>query len=184
MHTWKHQEKNLTRYGATFELPDALRCWLRGHRARVEVRVPTYSEPWVLVECRICGLRYNNPAAAALKMSEVEAKQMVRDRVLFARRAPEEMARNCSTRDGYGHRRVTMSLVIVKSANYTPGFWLKIGDKHSETPFDAVVHTRRHYACFEIEGLGNLLAQRITKGKKKRIQLGARFIETEKGSKA
>lgn len=178
MHTWKHQEKNLTRYGATFELPDAFLCWLRGHRARVEVRAPQFSEAWVLVECRVCGLRYSNPAAVSLKLdSTEEQKRHSRDRVAFARRAPAELARNCSERDGYGHRRVTVTMTIHPRTHWRPGFELRIGDRWSETPFDAVVHTWRRSIYFDIGGVGNLLAQRITKGSKKKIRVGAKFIE-------
>jgi hypothetical protein len=185
MYTWKHQDENgdAVRYGATFELPDAILCWLRGHRARVEVREPEFTEPWVLVECVVCGLRYSNPAAVALKMNQLEAKEHEARRLAYARRAPEELAKNCSERDGYGHRRVVVTLEIAPRRYWAPGFELKLGNRQSETPIDAVVHGWRRSYWLGIEGVGALFAERVTGGKKRVIRLGGRYIEGKRKGK-
>jgi hypothetical protein len=177
MHRWKHERPDGVRYGASFDLPTALPCWLFGHRARVEVREPTFSNPWVLIECRHCGLRYANPTAKQISITQAEAEEMQARQVEHARRDPDGLARSCSGRDGYGHRHVVLNLDIGPRRYWSPGFEVKLGNRSSETPIDVVVHGPRRSYWLGIEGVGELTAHRITRGGHKKIRLGGRYIE-------
>lgn len=176
MHAWTHRKGDVVRRFAHFHLPTHVLCWLRGHRARVEVQESRFDDGWVLIECRVCGLRYSGHPDLHPKTPE-EAKEIAAGKLAFARRAPEEMARNCDGRDGYGHREVDLTLEVAPRRHFTQGFTLRIGDRWSETPFDASVHILRWSLYFNLGGYGNRTAHRLTKGKKAHLRLGARLKE-------
>lgn len=168
---------------AHFDLPTHPVCWLRGHRARAEVIDPESRgiDPWVLIECRTCAVRHQNPYLSAGKidanLSREEAMQRIASQVEAVRNNNAAYAEVRDGRDGYGHRRVELALETSPTYYFTPGFKVRVGDRWSETPLDIAVHLFGRSAYFSVGGIGNRLAHRLTKGKKAKIQVGGKFVE-------
>lgn len=165
-----------------FEMPTHVVCWMRGHRAKVEVIEPESRgiEPWLLIQCRVCDLRHNDPYLSRGMKTDYTREQAEADvarLVAAARTNPVGFAEVRDGRDGYGHRKVCLSLEVAPRIYHSQGFKLHVGDRWSETPFDASLHILRWSLYFSIEGLGNRLAQRLAKGKKADVKVGAKFIE-------
>lgn len=172
---------------AHFDLPTHPVCWLRGHRARAEVIDPESRgiDPWVLIECRTCAVRHQNPYLSAgidSKLGREEAKQRIAEQVNAARNNNAAYAQVRDGRDGYDHRHVELALETSARYRYTAGFSVRIGDRWSETPLDAAVHLFGRSAYFSIGGIGNRLAHRLTKGKKASIHVGGKFVEQPKAA--
>lgn len=183
MHLFTSHRPEARRYFAHFDLPTHPVCWLRGHRARAEVIEPESRgiDPWVLIECRTCAVRHQNPYLSAGKidanLGREEAKQRVAGQVEAARNNNAAYAQVRDGRDGYGHRRVELALETSSRYRYTAGFSVRIGDRWSETPLDAAVHLFGRSAYFSVGGIGNRLAHRLTKGKKATIKVGGKYVE-------
>lgn len=176
MHLFTAHEAEARRYFAHFNLPTHPLCWLRGHRARAEVMDGAYTEPWVLIDCRTCGIRHSDPYLTGGKtVVRDEAKGELHRQIDAARHNNADYARVRDGRDGYGHHRLDLSIEVARSTHRTPGIRLHIGDRWSETPLDGSLHSRKRAAYFSIGGVGNRLAHRVTKGQKRDIALGARF---------
>lgn len=181
MHLFTAHRDSARRYFAHFDLPTHPVCWLRGHRARAEVREPGYNmDPWILVWCRTCGIRHSDPYMSRLsglnRESTEEAKAALARQVEAARVNNAGYARVRDGRDGYGHHRLELALELPKrSSLYGPGIHLRLGDRWSETPLDGSIHIFGWSAYFSVGGIGNRLAHWLTKGKKKDIRIGAKF---------
>jgi len=160
------------RYFAHFDLPTHPLCWLRGHRAKAEVMESKYTEPWILVTCRTCGIRHSDPYLGRNLIRE-EAEHAID----AARHNNAAFAAVRDGRDGYGHHRLELSLEASRRSHRKPGICLHIGDRWSETPFDGSVHGFGRSAYFSIGGVGNRLAQWLTKGEKRDVALGAKHKE-------
>jgi hypothetical protein len=161
------------RYFANFDLPTHPLCWLRGHRAKAEVIDAKYSESWLLVTCRTCGIRHSDPYLTRGKASREEASEVRGRQIDAARRNNANFARVRDGRDGYGHHKLELKLEVAPKTFRKPGARLHIGDYWSETPFDGSVHGRTWSAYFSIGGVGNRLAHRLSGGKKSDIAIGA-----------
>lgn len=180
MHTFTSHRDGTKRYFAHFELPTHLVCWARGHRAHAEVIEPESRgiTPWILIECRVCALRHQDPyMTRAHRATRDEARQWQADQVIAARANPVGYAQVRDGRDGYGHRKVELALEVARRVYHRQGVKLHIGDRWSETPFDASLHILRWSLYFSIGGIGNRLAQRLAKGKKADIRLGGQYVE-------
>ncbi|RNL64399.1 hypothetical protein EFK50_07700 [Nocardioides marmoriginsengisoli] len=180
MHIFTSHRGDTKRYFAHFDLPTHPLCWLRGHRAKAEVIDTKYSGSWVLVTCRTCGIRHSDPYLNRGRMDKVDrkrAQEEVARQVDAARHNNSNYARVRDGRDGYGHHRVELALEINPQSYRKPGIHLHIGDKWSETPLDGSLHGRNRSAYFSVGGIGNRLADRITKGEKRDITVGATYKE-------
>ena len=180
MHLFTAHRSEARRYFANFDLPTHPLCWLRGHRAKAEVIDSKYSDPWILVTCRTCGIRHSDPymTGGGLKMSRGDAKAAVAGQIDAARHNNANFAHVRDGRDGYGHHRLELALEVSQRPSFRkPGIHLHIGDRWSETPFDGSIHTRSRAAYFSIGGVGNRLAHWLTKGKKRDVSVGAGYKE-------
>lgn len=184
MHTFTSHRDGTKRYFAHFDLPTHVLCWLRGHRARAEVIDSEFAsiDPWILIECRTCAVRHQNPYMSAGKidasLSREDAQERIAEQVEAARNNNAAYAQVRDGRDGYGHRRVELALELTGRGFRKPGIHLHIGDRWSETPFDGSVHAFGRSAYFSIGGIGNRLAHRLAKGKKADLRIGAGYRDT------
>lgn len=171
------------RWHGNFNLPTHPLCWLRGHRAKVEVVDSKYVESWLLVTCRVCGLRHQDPyltgdRLARVGITEAEAKRIIASQIDAARSNNAGFAEVRDGRDGYGHRTLELSVEVParRAVSYrTPGIHLHIGDRWSETPFDGSLHAFGRSVYFSVGGVGNRLADRLTAGRKADLRVGAGF---------
>lgn len=163
------------RYFANFGLPTHPLCWLRGHRAKAEVMEPKYIEPWLLVTCRTCGIRHNDPYLTHGKISRDEAAEVIKRQLDAARHNNAGFARGRDGRDGYGHHKLELKLEVARQSWRKPGARLHIGDRWSETPFDGSLHGPNWSAYYSIGGIGNRLAEWLTGGNKRDLALGAGY---------
>lgn len=179
MHLFTSHRPDSRRYFANFDLPTHPLCWLRGHRAKAEVIDAKYSDSWILVTCRTCGVRHSNPYMTGGKTIERndEASAQLARQVHAARTNNTNYAKGRDGRDGYGHHRLELKWEVVRRIHWTPGVRLHLGDRWSETPLDGSLHGPRRSAYFSVGGVGNRLAHRLTRGKKCDIRIGARFKE-------
>ena len=181
MHMFTSHRDGSRRYFAHFDLPTHPLCWLRGHRAKAEVIDSKYVESWVLVTCRTCGIRHNDPYMTGGKFVSLErdkeaaAKKALERQIDAARHNNTSFARVRDGRDGYGHHRVAFSLEVTPASWRKPGLRLHVGDRWSETPFDGSVHGREWSAYFSVGGVGNRLAERFTRGEKRDLSVGAGY---------
>jgi hypothetical protein len=188
MHLFRsHKDtEGMFRGHARFELPTNPICWLFGHRARVQVIEPGSISPWVLIECRVCGLRYSNPTAREVVAEGDPLKRMERAKALqarqveVARRDPAMVAASATGRDGYGHRTLGVNVELV-GPNYRGrerrwrdniGFRLHLGNNGSETPIDVSLHASRLGSAYlSLEGIGGRFGQWVGRGHKRDLSL-------------
>lgn len=182
MHLFTSHRDSARRYFANFDLPTHPVCWLRGHRAAAEVQEPGYNiDPWILVYCRTCGIRHSDPYMSRdlglTKENTEEAKAAIARQVNAARTNPTGYARVRDGRDGYGHHKLELALELPKrgKAQRSGGIHIHLGDRWSETPLDGSIHFLDWSAYFSVGGVGNRLAHRLTRGKKRDISLGAKY---------
>lgn len=169
------------RWRGNFDLPTHPVCWLRGHRAKVEVMESQYTEPWLLVSCRTCGLRHQDPylsggRLARKMMDDAEARRVIASQIEAARSNTAGFAEVRDGRDGYGHATLELAVEVTNRAVQTyrtPGVHLHIGDRWSETPLDGSVHGFGRSLYFSVGGVGNRLAERLTGGRKADLRVGA-----------
>ena len=174
MHLFTAHRDEIRRYFAHFDLPEHPLCWLRGHRARVEVIEAKYIDPWFLVTCRTCGARYAEQHVPIGKLDKDEAKRRYAVLLDAARHNAEGFERVRDGREGYAHHTLELSAEVGNHFNYRrPGVRVRVGDRWSETPFDWSIHTRKWVVYGSVGGVGNRLAQRITGGDKREFRLGA-----------
>lgn len=184
MHVFTAHRPEARRYFANFDLPTHPLCRLRGHRAKAEVIDSQYVESWVLVTCRTCGIRHNDPYMTGGKFltlerdKEAAAKEALARQIDAARHNNAAYARVRDGRDGYGHHRLELSLEVSRRPPFRKsGVRLHIGDRWSETPFDGSIHVRSRAAYFSIGGVGNRLAHWLTNGQKRDVSVGAGYKE-------
>lgn len=175
MHAFTSHRDGSRRYFANFDLPTHPLCWLRGHRAKAEVIESRYSAPWILITCRTCGIRHTDPYMHHGKIDPEAAAATIARQVDAARSNAENYARGRDGRDGYGHHRLELSLEVTDNRWRRRGVHLHIGDRWSETPFDGSLSGGSRSAYFSVGGVGNRLAQWLTKGKKRDIAIGAGY---------
>lgn len=192
MHLFSIREPGMVRAFANLELPTNPICWLFGHRAIVTVVEGRYTEPWRLVRCRICDLRYTGRSEvdAVLKSSQLSrvareegpltaqriheiekavAEELRAGQVDFARRDPKAVAKSCSGRDGYGHRTLELGAELhwrrpSRKLLSRLGVRLHTGGRGSETPFDAHLDLGLIAGYFKIGGIGGRWAEFIGRG--------------------
>lgn len=188
MHLFRsHKDtEGMWRGHARFELPTNPICWLFGHRARVEVVESQYSAPWLLIECRVCGLRYSNPHAERVLTDGPPAERAKRAKALqarqveVARRDPAQVAASASGREGYGHRTLGVNVEVVtpKYRQRETGWWNNIGfrihfgDRGSETPIDLSVHASRLGSAYlSLSGVGGRFCEFVGRGHKRDLSI-------------
>jgi hypothetical protein len=187
MHLFRsHKETpGMFRGHARFELPTNPICWLFGHRARVEVVESKYSDPWLLIECRVCALRYTNPTTERHLSDDPRerrkrAKELKARRVEVARRDPKMVAASASGREGYGHRTLGLNVELVgpkypgreRRWRDNIGFTLHFGNRGSESPLHLHLHASRlGSAYFSVEGIGGRFCEWIGRGHKRDLSL-------------
>lgn len=181
MHLFTSHRDEARRYFAYFDLPTHPLCWLRGHRAKAEVIDGKYTDSWVLIICRTCGIRHSDPylsAGRTANMTREDAQATVARQVKAARHNNENYAKVRDGRDGYGHHRLELAVELVGHTFRRPGLHIHLGDRWSETPIDGSIHTRGRSAYFSVGGVGNRLAHRLTRGQKRDISIGAKSKES------
>ncbi len=182
----------MLRLHAYFDLPTNPICWLFGHKAHVEIVEPRYSEPWRLVRCRVCDLRYTgDPHGKSLLDSELSraareegpltaarirelqsdlGEQLAAGQVDFARRDPKAVARSCSGRDGYGHRILQLNAELhwrrptLRLLGNRFSVRLHTGGRSSETPLDAHLDLGVVAGYFSVGGIGGRWCEFIGRG--------------------
>lgn len=189
MHLFRsHKDtEGMFRGHARFDLPTNPICWLFGHRAVVEVVEPGVIDPWVLIRCRVCDLRYTNPVAKEVILEGdihergARRKALAARQVEVARRDPKQVARSASGREGYGHRTLGLNVELVGPAYMKRskekwwnnlGFRLHIGNRGSESPLHADVHAGRLGSAYvSVEGVGGRLCEFIGRGHKRDLSI-------------
>lgn len=185
----RHPGLHGLRWHGWFDLPLNPVCWLFGHKARVKVVEPTYSKPWRLVECRVCGRRYSGrdyqssammltrklggPDAVVTRrqlmdLEQAEGERLVAGQVEYARTNPREVAQSCSGREGYGNAQLVLGAELwARHPRFIKdrlGVRFHIGGRGSETPFDWHVDLGVVAGYFSIGGVGGRFCQWLGRG--------------------
>lgn len=138
-------------------------CWLLGHRAKVTVVEPKFSDPYRVIRCTVCDRRHNDPAIEQMAIADYmeqgmsrrdAAKKVAAGQVETARRDPRMVGRGIDPRSpGWqGRESESVNLEAVWYPTYYAktwrwgrvidnlGFRIHTGGRGSETPIDLSVH--------------------------------------------
>lgn len=170
-----------------FHLPTNPICWLRGHSPRAVVTHWKFMDPSLWIDCRVCGLRNNDPFDTG--KLEVEPGRSWRETAdaLTARRlevlervGERQFLSSVNRRAGWEVRQVTLHQQLVfpgrgRAASYTRrrvGFQLHLGNASSETPIDAHVNAGPLGAVYwTVGGIGGRFAELVGRGHKRDLAL-------------
>lgn len=180
MHLFTSHRPECRRYFANFDLPTHPVCWLRGHRAKAEVIDSKFEsiDSWILIYCRTCGVRHQDPYMShGHRRTPEEARAALAGQLHAARTNNKGYASVRDGRDGYGHHTLELHLELPRRGRSyrRTGIHIHLGDRWSETPLDGSIHLFGWSAYFSIGGVGNRLAHWLTRGKKRDLNLGAKY---------
>lgn len=127
-------------YFVWFDVPDNPACWLLGHFPRVRVIETKYSDPYRVVDCRICGRRPAVSEAEIARLSKgINPRQLAAQQLEAARRDPKGVVKGIERRSAWRPARVEAHIEVVIPRKVKPEFLVRfhLGTKGSETPVDA-----------------------------------------------
>lgn len=153
-------------------LPDNPVCWLLGHTPRVGVQESRYISPYVRIDCRVCGRRYNWPYGPPKGQDQRE--HMAR-RVEVARRDPDMVRRSVAEddrRDNWPHTGMELGAQVVVPRRPRPEVSLRfhLGGLGSETPVDAHASIGG-FGVYVNTSLFGRVAEALTRGQGRELTL-------------
>lgn len=159
------------------DLPENPVCWAIGHTPRARVIDSRYIDSWVLLDCRVCGRRYNQRAEVLQLDPAIDWKDVARQRVEVCRRDPALFAQGADRRQGWDKATAEFSAELIARRPRVARVWdhlsvkLHLGNASSETPIDAHLDLGLLAAYVSVGGVGGRFAEWVGRGHKRTLSL-------------
>ena len=171
MHFFGSSRDRSPRFFAHFNLPENPICWAKGHTPKGKIVYPTYSDPYLIIRCKVCDRRHASPN---FRGSKVDDKELIQKRLEVFQREPKMFNSGIAKR-GNGWSVGKLELNFEGSFPKKPlrefSFRLHTGTRSSESPYDAHFTIAGYGVYLGVGGLGGRWAEFIGQGHGRDISL-------------